>query len=74
MKDREFYYNCQEILLEYDLLDGVKTKPEYRLAYSLLVNAMLVHKINCAKEQQQLNINNLNKPVNNDLKEKFNNL
>ncbi len=71
MKDREFYYNCQEVILEYDLLDNVKTTYTYRLGYQILVSAMLCHKINTAKDQQQLNIN---KSVNNDFKEKYNNL
>lgn len=70
MRDKEFYLNCQEIILEYDLFDNVKTKPEYRLGYQLLLSGFLCHKINCMKEEQL----NINKTVNNDLKDKYNNL
>ena len=66
MNDKEFYYNCHEIILEYDLFDNIKSKPEHRLCYSLLVNAMLCHKINTMNET-----NNLNKPINDDLKQKY---
>ena len=71
MKDREFYYNCQEILLEYDLLSNIKTKPEYRLIYQLTLSAMLCHKINTMKEENNIN---LNKTINENVKNKYNDI
>jgi hypothetical protein len=70
IKDPEFYYNCQEIILEYDLFDNINTRPEYRLGYQMVLSALLCHKINCIKESQI----NLNKPISEDVKNKYSNL
>ena len=53
--DKEFYYNVHEILLEYDLLTNVQTRPEYRLGYQMCITGLLCHKLNTAKEQNLLN-------------------
>lgn len=70
LSNEEFFYNCHEIILEYELLDNIKTKPEFRLGYQIILSAMLCHKMNSIKEN---NIN-LNGKVPDDIKSKFNNL
>lgn len=68
----EFYYQVNECLLEYNLIDNIKINPIHRLAYTMISSAVMVHQINTMKDKEIVN-KTLNK-VNEDIKNKYNSL
>lgn len=67
----DYYYTCQEIILKNRLTEQFKVNPIYRLGLTLAYSAYHVNNFNIKKEQMG---SKLDKPVDNDLKEQFNNL
>lgn len=51
-RDKDYYYTMQEILIENDILDGIKVDNRLRLAYILGLGAYQVHKINSFKKTE----------------------
>lgn len=51
-RDKDYYYTMQEILIENDILDGIKVDNRLRLAYILGLGAYQVHKVNSFKKTE----------------------
>lgn len=68
----EYYLTCQEIILEYNVLEGINISPINRLVYILGANAMFLHQANAASKKA-LN-DKLNTEVKDNIKEKFSDL
>ena len=51
-RDKDYYYTMQEILIENDILDGIKVDNRLRLAYILGIGAYQVHKVNSFKKTE----------------------
>ena len=71
--NEEFVMQVNEILLEYDIIDNIKINPINRLAYTMISTGLLVHQANIIKENQ-LNNQYKNTPVNENLKNKYNDI
>jgi len=52
----EYYYTCQEILIESNYYDSIKMTPIQRLGYILGSSALMVHQVNTQKNEK-LNYN-----------------
>jgi hypothetical protein len=67
--NKEYEYQINEIILEYELVDTIKINPLYRLGYTLAYSLMLVHHMNSIKDDKISE--NLNKKVDDRMNKEY---